>query len=149
MTTENIPCEVYESKNKRGFHPCDYETFLKLKQLHKIYWATAKNLAAWFRWNAKEPQNRILTKKIKDPTTNKIIGKKIIGPKPEPNYCKIFALHTNYRRDYMTIPEHLNDHGIIDAYNYARIPRPADEVKPLQISETKINELFEKLNEIK
>lgn len=131
-------------QSKWGYHPCSYETFLKLKALHKAYWQAVRGLAEWFRWDAKQPQNRVIKERIKD-GVGRVTGWKIIGPKPEPKYCPIFGT-PSYRRDYQTIPEHLNDHGILAAYQQARMPKKFEEVTPLKISEEKINELFDQLN---
>ncbi len=45
-------------KSRWGFHPCDYETFLKLRRIHKAYHAGLILLARWRRWRAKMPHNR-------------------------------------------------------------------------------------------
>jgi hypothetical protein len=49
-----MPC--YESK--RGFHPCDYNGFLKLKRLHKEYYKGLRIIAQHKRWERKQQQNR-------------------------------------------------------------------------------------------
>ena len=44
-------------KGRWGFHPCDKETFDKLKELNKFY-VQAHQRAAFERWERKEPHNR-------------------------------------------------------------------------------------------
>jgi hypothetical protein len=45
-------------RSRWGYHPCNFETFRKLKQLHRAYWDGRRLLAKWRRWNAKLPKNR-------------------------------------------------------------------------------------------
>lgn len=45
-------------KSRWGFHPCDYETFRKLRRVHKAYHEGLRLLARWRRWTAKRPHNR-------------------------------------------------------------------------------------------
>lgn len=130
-------------ESRWGFHSCDYETFKKLKKLHKHYWKAVRGLAAWFRWDRKQPQNRILTKRLKD-ASGRVTGREVIGPWEEPKYCTVFGQPTE-KRDWLTIPEHLDDHGIIAAYLNARIPRKMEDVTPLAISAEEIDALYEKL----
>lgn len=138
-------CEKNDSnvnvhQNRFGYHPCDYETYQKLKTLHKAYWKAVYGLAEWFRWQAKQPHNRVLRQKIKD-ETGKVIGKKIIGEWNEPKYCPLFGL-PDYKRGWMTIPEHLKDHGIIADYKNAKTPKDKNAVIPLKLSIAEIDKLF-------
>ena len=41
-----------------GYHPCNFEGYLKLRRLHKAYWEGRRLLAKWNRWKAKLPKNR-------------------------------------------------------------------------------------------
>jgi hypothetical protein len=45
-------------RSRWGYHPCDYETFLKLRRVHKAYHEGLRLLARWRRWRAKMPHNR-------------------------------------------------------------------------------------------
>ena len=136
--------EPFVFQSKRGFHPCDYPTFKKLKELHKAYWKAVRGLAAWFRWNAKQPQNRKLFRRIKN-ENGKITGKEIIGTWQEPRYCPLFG-EPNYKSSYKTIPEHLDDHGIVAAYQQARMPVAKELVATFKSSYANlIDELYEKL----
>lgn len=47
---------VHESK--RGFHPCDHETFLKLKEAHKLLLRAYRDVKCFIRWDDKLPHNR-------------------------------------------------------------------------------------------
>jgi hypothetical protein len=46
-------------KSRWGFHPCNFETYRKLRRLHKAFWEGRRLLARWQRWNARLPKNRI------------------------------------------------------------------------------------------
>ena len=54
--------EVHRSR--WGYYPYDYETYLKLKQLNRIYYKALKQSARWERWARKAPQNRVYRKHI-------------------------------------------------------------------------------------
>jgi hypothetical protein len=105
---------VYESR--WGFHPVSYETFRKLKFLHKWYYQTLKDHARWRRWNRKFPHNR---------------------KGPEPQYCPFFCKENKFWR-----PE---DHGVREAYQQARMPVPREEVQPLVLSVEVIDRMYEEV----
>lgn len=132
--------------SKWGFHPCDYQTFSKLKALHRAYWEAVYGLGDWFRWNAKQPQNRVHRRKIKD-AMGRVSGKETVGPWNEPTYCPIFGTPT-HKNIWLTMPQHLKDHGIIADYQNARMPKASpDQVVPLNLSDERINELYDQLQE--
>lgn len=119
-----------------GYHPCDYTTFRKLKQLHKRYWETVYAVGRWVRWDRKTVHQH--------------------GPEPE--YCPIFVeeqgewrpcTHKNGDETFKGMkyyPKTLNDHGVIEAYQQARMPvENADDVKPLKLSVEQIDRLCERL----
>ena len=56
-----------KSKSKWGYHACDKQTYFKLKALHKVYHQTVRDVASWNRWNAKQPQNRVVRPKLRHP----------------------------------------------------------------------------------
>jgi hypothetical protein len=45
-------------RSRWGHHPCNYETYWKLRRLHKAYYEGLTLLARWRRWRAKRPHNR-------------------------------------------------------------------------------------------
>lgn len=45
-------------QSRWGYHPCNHETYLKLRRLHKAYWEGRRLLAKWRRWHAKKPHIR-------------------------------------------------------------------------------------------
>lgn len=70
-------------QSRWGYHPCSYETYLKLKKLNSIIMTSSMQLAAHNRWARKNPANRIRWNWIHNEKNQKI-GKVILGPKPEP-----------------------------------------------------------------
>jgi len=51
--------ETETHQSRWGFHPCSYETYLKLKFLNKFYVKGLRQIASWERWNRKMPHNRL------------------------------------------------------------------------------------------
>lgn len=98
-------------KSRWGFHPCTYKLFLKLKALHKWYWQTVYDFHRWHRWWRKEEQNRTGL---------------------EPTYCPVFVENKPWLKPvkfhgedgFKVYPKTVIDHGVIDLYQSARIPRP-------------------------
>src|SRR5437764_918694 len=45
-------------QSRWGYHPCNFETYLKLRRLHQAYHDGLRLLARWRRWRAKAPHNR-------------------------------------------------------------------------------------------
>ncbi len=122
------PCEVtYESR--WGYHPVSQETFLKLKELHKWYYETLKDLGCWVRWDRKT----------------------VYQHGPEPKYCPAFVEDRAEWRDHIDeqgnyscryYPKTRVDRGIREAYHEARMPKATpEEVEPLEISEEEIDHL--------
>lgn len=111
-------------KSRFGFHPCDHETYLKLKKLYKSYWKSLYREGDWERWNRKEPQNRIIRKWERNEKGQRV-GCKILGPKPEPKKYPLF------RFDVWT------------EFQNARMPKPnAESVIPLGVSIEKIDKVL-------
>ena len=107
-------------RSRFGYHPCDWATFRKLKDLHRWYWQTVRDFHRWWRWQRKLPANR---------------------RGPEPQHCPAFVLLRPWRqwrkchgmtavREY---PRRLVDRGVLGWYQAARRPqneppRPWDEL---------------------
>lgn len=45
-------------QSRWGHHPCNRDTFLKLKAIHKAFWWHVRRSVAAERWEAKRPENR-------------------------------------------------------------------------------------------
>jgi hypothetical protein len=98
-------------KSRWGFHPCDYATFRKLKLLHRWYFQTLRDYAAWRRWSRKEPQNRVFREYLRDELGRKC-GVKSVRPRPEPTYCSLFVAD-----------QAPCDRGVVELYQTARTPQ--------------------------
>lgn len=48
-----------EFQSKWGWHPCDYETYQKLRVLNKFTYQNEGGAARWWRWARKAPHNRV------------------------------------------------------------------------------------------
>jgi hypothetical protein len=114
----------------RGFHPCSYELFLKLKHLHKCYWQTVYDFHRWHRWLRKQPQHRI-------------------GPEPTccPSFINDLAWYKPVRIHGMhqikRYPKTVIDHGIVGLYHSARKPQ-AEPVPLIELeTQTRIELLYE------
>ena len=102
-------------QSRWGFHPCNYELFLKLKRLHKWCWQSLYDFHRWHRWQRKEPQNRF---------------------GPEPTFCpalvedKIWHKPVRIRGEngFKVYPKTVVDHGMVALYQIARMPQ-AEPVK--------------------
>lgn len=98
-------------KSTWGYHPADYELFLRLKQLHRWYWQTVYAFHRWHRWWRKQEHNRV---------------------GPEPSYCPLFIEDEFWRKPVRTrgvagfklYPKTVTDHGIVPLYQLARRPQP-------------------------
>lgn len=125
MTTATATeVEVFESR--WGFHPCDYQTFRKLRFLKKCWFETQKAKADWERWVRKEPQNRVIRRWKRDENRRKI-GHEVVGPRPEPKVCPYF------------------DGSFLVDCEIARMPRDKGNVTPLRHTIEQINQQYYKV----
>ena len=123
-------------KGRWGFYACSYETYLRLKYLHKCYYQALKSNAAFERWYRKEPQNRVIRRWIRDEQRRKI-GFEIVGPAPEPKYCPYFDLGLKVNGTRILLGDFVGD------YQNARHPQNGEElVKPLCYSLDTINQFY-------
>jgi hypothetical protein len=111
--------QIFQSR--WGFHPCDYQVFLKLKRIHKAYWEGLRKLAAWQRWHGKLPANRLLVRWRRDEAGRKI-KREIIGLRPEPVVPAVY-------REICESPI-----SITQEFDRVRHGRPRDQVVALRIS---------------
>jgi hypothetical protein len=127
-------------QSRWGYHPCDYETFQKLKKLHARYWRALRGYAAWRRWQRKRPQNRVIREWLRD-AQGRRIGHRIVGPRPEPPLDPLFCVRaqvfSHFAEDARLVREgtvvervSFHDHGIPAAYRLARKPAATPEEVP-------------------
>ncbi len=110
-----------DGERAEWFHICDKETFIKIKSLHGAYWRACHRLAAYFRWEAKQVQNRTVGRWERNEKGQRIRWVKT-GDQPEPARCGVFTSSYDQENRNKTIPDHIPDEGIIGTYELARKP---------------------------
>jgi len=148
-TLTNSP--VYQSRF--GCHPCDYQTFLKLKKLNAVYFKALRQLSVWERWDRKAPQNRVIRKWIRN-TKGQKVGCSIIGPRAEPELSPVFHEKIIKRSNWdkngcwyngAGIEQtyvHIKNSDVCQDYKNARHPQILKNVKPLKLSLEEIDRLY-------
>ena len=104
----NPTTTVYRSR--WGYHPCNHELFLKLKQLHNWYWQTLYDFHRWHRWFRRLEPNRV---------------------GPEPRYCPGFVKDSTWYKPVQlggepgckVYPRTVVDHDVVELYRSARLPQ--------------------------
>lgn len=104
-------------QSRWGFHPCNYELFLKIKTLHKACWQTVRDFHRWHRWQRKLPQNRAGS----EPKFNPFFIEDSIWYKP---------VTVHGIAGFQVYPRTVVDRGILALYQQARLPQP-QPVAPL------------------
>lgn len=165
----NNNIEVY--KSKFGFHPCDKETYIKLKRLNYLFLQAEKMASRWNRWARKDEHNRVIRKRKKDEFGRKN-GYEVIGPMPEPKIKSIFCsfdpqkdgwtqgnkvspYYYGLRKDNQSVWTrecnsrylfdtglYVDNFGIKGAYIMAKGFTNMNDVAPLKISLERIDELY-------
>ncbi len=137
-TTKETKMITFQSR--WGYHPCSYEFYLKLKRLNLLAQKCLSQASAWKRWDRKEPQNRCRFIGGKDgweaPRGDTVGQRKrdipkehrLYEPMPEPPYPpgEVMALIDTITSDYRN----------------ARTPVVQAQVKPLVMSEQKVDTLL-------
>lgn len=147
MNTSTTQKTVHQSK--WGFHPCDWETSQKLKRLSKAYQQGLRQQAAWNRWSAKLPHNRVI-RRWKRNEQGQRIGYEIVGPAPEPKLNRLMTYLNQNRASYSISGQWgaLYPIDITAEYRKARTPAPTPEaVRPLLLTPDQINTLIGELGD--
>ncbi|MBT6053042.1 MAG: hypothetical protein HOG49_40085 [Candidatus Scalindua sp.] len=156
--------KVYQSK--WGFHPCDLETYKKLRKLNQWFLKAQIKAAEWNRWARKDEHNRVIKKFVRNDQGQRI-GCEIVCPKPEPTVDSPFLLTERSENQWKLyggertkqtywecgttssyfFPTGLfvNSFGIDVDYHNAKKPVAEDAVTPLKNSVKEINDLYEKV----
>jgi len=141
-------------QSRWGFHPCDYQTYRKLKFLNQVYLQAVRLAHAWARWKRKDPHNRVIRRRIRNEQGD-VIGYEPSVPLPEPSICPVFAQkfvekrHVdkkgNFSREGFMAEKVVTDgHWIPAAYATARKPvAEPSEVQPFGYPLAKLEELCE------
>lgn len=144
-----VTITVFQSRF--GYHPCDKETYLKLKRLKKVFYEELKRFADWNRWNRKQPQNRVIRKWIRNETRQKI-GCEIVGPRPEPSLPKVFIARkkvynttgAGFENGMYNYRWTLDDYGLSEEIYNCRPKSSPQDVKPMRMTIEQIDELLAK-----
>ena len=127
-------------RSRWGWHPCDYETYLLLKQLNARCERALRRHGEWRRWRRKQPHNRLLREPVVDGKGNRV-GSRVVGPKPEsvldPLFCVRRQVRTFRGPDGKPLTEarwveevSFCDRGVPEAYRAARRPVPSEGLVP-------------------
>src|SRR5262249_39675058 len=139
-------------RSRWGFHPCDYQTFRKLKFLNQVYLRAVRLAHAWKRWQRKDPHNRVRRRRIRN-WQGQTIGYQPPAPLPEPRLCPVLCQKVleqrhvekkgNFSREGFMAEKVVTDgHWIPAAYATARKPvADPSEVQPFDYPLAKLEEL--------
>jgi hypothetical protein len=123
-------------QSRWGFHPCDYETYAKLKALHKHYWQSLYDFHRWHRWWRKRPENR----RRAEPA----VGSLFVVDRPWYKPVKRCGV-----KGFKVYPRTVVDHGIAELYQTARRPQPAPVTPFDAVTIDKIVALYLRIEEFK
>jgi hypothetical protein len=142
-------------RSRWGFHPCDYQTYRKLKFLNQVYLQAIRLAHCWARWKRKDPHNRVIRCRIRN-EKGQTIGYKPPLPLPEPKICSLFSQKVfeqrhmdkkgNFSREGFLEEKLVTDHLWIPV-DYASARKPVADpakVQPLHLTLAELEELYEK-----
>jgi hypothetical protein len=142
-------------QSRWGFHPCDYQTYRKLKFLNQVYLRALRLAHAWTRWKRKDPHNRVIRRRIRN-QTGQVIGYDPPIQLPEPPTCPIFSQKVfekchvdkkgNFSREgFLQEKVATDDFRIPGDYASARKPAVSQgEVQPLHHTPRELEEMYDK-----
>lgn len=142
-------------KIKWGYVPCDYDHYIKLKEVCKHFYKARSTYHQWLRWMRKAPQNRVTKRAIRNDKGQKC-GTAIIGPMQEPKLNESFIKTTQYSTNYPSVQG--------GGWKYSKTPVPVvkvelvdtvwkdyqncypvaapEHVKKLQLTKTQVEEML-------
>lgn len=130
------------NRSRWGFHPCSFEEFRDLRRLWRLVLARRKQVAAWRRWNAKLPHNRVTRQRVRD-AAGRVVGYTRPVPVPEPPLpavaCRKLTRPSGRVAVELAGPSGADLRRLQEAYRLARRPRAnAEEVEPLSASAAEV-----------
>src|SRR6266545_5799365 len=125
-------------QSRWGFHPCSLAEFRELRDLWRAVLIRRKQVAAWRRWNAKAPHNRVTRPLIRD-STSRVVGYAVGVPVPEPPLppvaCRKVTRPSGKVEVEFAGPSGKDLRRLQDAYRLARHPQAtAEEIEPLSVT---------------
>lgn len=143
-------------RSRWGFHPCDYQTYRKLKILNQVYWQAIRLAHAWARWHRKAPHNRVMHRQIRN-DKGQTIGYEPPVALPEPKICPVFSQKVfeqrhvdkqgNFSREGFQEEKVVTEDFDIPA-DYASARKPVadlSQVPPLHHIVAELEELYERV----
>ena len=118
--------KLKELQSRFGFHPCNYQLYLKLKYLHKQYFRTLRQFHTWHRWWRREPQNRYGNEPMVCP--------EFIRPG---RWIKPVSIANGAGTGFKIYPAIVNDANVVETYQRSRMPmsEPVTPFSAEQIAE--------------
>src|SRR4051794_36728681 len=125
-------------KSRWGFHPCSWDEFRALRELWRLVLGRRMQVAAWRRWNAKLPHNRVTRERIRAPDGS-VVGFGEPVPVPEPPLPAVACRRVTRPSGKVEVefagPSGRDLRRLQDAYRLARRPcATAAEVEPLPVT---------------
>jgi hypothetical protein len=125
-------------QSRWGFHPCSLAEFRELRDLWRAVLIRRRQVAAWRRWSAKAPHNRVKRPLIRD-SEGRVVGYAQGVPVPEPPMpavaCRKLTRPSGKVEVEFASPGGKDLRRLQEAYRLARRPRAtAEEVEPLPVT---------------
>jgi hypothetical protein len=142
-------------RSRWGFHPCDYETYRRLKFLNQLYLKAVRLAHGWQRWKRKDAHNRVICRHIRN-ELGQTVGYEPPVPLAEPKICPVFTRMVLEKRHVdkkgRFFPEGFIDEGVVTddfgvAADYAAARTPAadqTQVRPLHRTVAELDALCAK-----
>jgi len=129
-------------RSQWGYHPCSLEEFRDLRRLWRLVLVRRRQAAAWRRWNAKLPHNRVKRRRVRD-AKGRVVGYTQGAPVPEPPLptaaCRKVTRPSGRVEVELAGPSGRDLRRLQEAYRLARRPVPGPgEVTPLPVTAAEV-----------
>jgi hypothetical protein len=119
------------------------EEFRELQRLWRLVLVRRRQVAAWRRWNAKLPHNRVTRQRVRD-TEGRVVGYTQPVPVPEPPLpavaCRKLTRPSGRVEVEFAGPSGRDLKRLQEAYRLARRPRlTAEEVEPMLVTVAEVS----------
>lgn len=129
-------------QSRWGYHPCSFEEFRALRHLWRLVLVRRQRVAAWRRWAAKMPHNRVTRERLRD-AAGRVVGYGPPVPVPEPplpeTACRKVTRPSGRVEVELAGPSGADLRRLQEAYRLARRPRASPaEVEPLPVTAAEV-----------